>query len=70
VKTPTTTLVCPVCEIHAESVFRIEGMDYHEEVAILDRRLKELPGLERMTADVLAGRLRIVYDAARLLRFD
>ncbi|MCX6537926.1 MAG: heavy metal translocating P-type ATPase [Acidobacteria bacterium] len=63
---PTTTPVCPVCDIHAESVFRIEGMDCHEEVAILDRRLKGLPGLERMTADVLAGRLRIAYDAARL----
>ena len=63
---PTTTPVCPVCEIHAESVFRIEGMDCHEEVAILDRRLRRLPGLERMTADVVAGRLRIAYDAARL----
>jgi len=55
-----------MCEIHAESVFRIEGMDCHEEVAILNRRLKGLPGLERMTADVLGGRLRIAYDAARL----
>ena len=27
--------VCQVCEIHAESVFKIEGMDCHEEVAIL-----------------------------------
>ena len=63
---PATTSVCPSCEIHAESVFRIAGMDCHDEVAILDRRLKGLPGLERITADVLGGRLRIAYDAARL----
>ena len=29
--------VCQVCEVHAESVFKIEGMDCHEEVAILER---------------------------------
>ena len=63
---PATTSVCPSCEIHAESVFLIAGMDCHDEVAILDRRLKGLPGLERITADVLGGRLRIAYDAARL----
>ena len=34
----------PVCELHAESVFRIEGMDCHEEVAILEHRLKALTG--------------------------
>ncbi len=59
-------LTCPVCEVHAESIFRIEGMDCHEEVAILERRLKRLPGLEAMTADVVAGRLRVAHDAARL----
>ena len=57
---------CPVCQVHAESVFRIEGMDCHEEVAVLERRLKGLPGLERMSADVMSGRLRVAYDAARL----
>ena len=57
---------CPVCEIHAESVFRVEGMDCHEEVAILERRLKTLPGLEAMSADVVAGRLRVAHDAALL----
>jgi Cd2+/Zn2+-exporting ATPase len=57
---------CPVCERHAESVFRIEGMDCHEEVAILERRLKPLPGLEQCSADVLGQRLRVKYDAARL----
>lgn len=57
---------CEVCEVHAESVFKIEGMDCHEEVAILQRRLKRLEGLEHLDADVMAQRLRITYDAARL----
>jgi Cd2+/Zn2+-exporting ATPase len=60
------TARCPVCEIHAESVFKIEGMDCHEEVAILERRLKTLIGLEALHADVLGQRLRITYDAAKL----
>jgi len=63
-------LSCPVCEIHAESVFRVEGMDCHEEVAILDKRLKGLPGLERMSAEVISGRLRVAYDAAQLSAAD
>jgi copper chaperone CopZ len=57
---------CTVCEIHAECVFKVEGMDCHEEVAILDRTLKKLSGLEAVDADVLAQRLRVKYDAARL----
>ncbi len=63
---PRNTVSCPVCEIHAESVFRVEGMDCHEEVAILERRLAPLAGLEAMSADVLGQRLRVTYDAARL----
>src|SRR5512147_1777246 len=57
---------CTVCELHAESTFKIEGMDCHEEVAILERRLKKLHGLEALDADVMGQRLRIKYDAARL----
>jgi Zn2+/Cd2+-exporting ATPase len=57
---------CEVCEIHAESIFKVEGMDCHEEVAILERRLKGLTGLEALDADVLGQRLRIKYDAAKL----
>jgi Cd2+/Zn2+-exporting ATPase len=57
---------CPVCELHAESVFKIEGMDCHEEVAILEHRLKGLTGLESLDADVVGQRLRIQYDAAKL----
>jgi len=57
---------CQVCELHAESTFKIEGMDCHEEVAILEHRLKRLAGLEALDADVISQRLRIKYDAAKL----
>ncbi len=57
---------CPVCELHAESTFKVEGMDCHEEVALLEKRLKKLSGLEAFDADVVGQRLRIKYDAARL----
>jgi Zn2+/Cd2+-exporting ATPase len=57
---------CTVCELHAESVFKIEGMDCHEEVVILEHRLKALTGLEAFDADVVGQRLRIQYDAAKL----
>ncbi|MDQ3440200.1 MAG: cadmium-translocating P-type ATPase [Planctomycetota bacterium] len=57
---------CAVCELHAESTFRVEGMDCHEEVKILERRLSRLSGLESLDADLFGQRLRIKYDAARL----
>jgi len=57
---------CAVCEIHAESVFRVDGMDCHEEVAILERRLKTLNGIEDLSADLLGQRLTVKHDAARL----
>ena len=57
---------CAVCEIHAESVFKIDGMDCREEVAILERRLKPLPGLEDIVPDLVGQRLRVRYDAAKL----
>ena len=57
---------CQVCEVHAESIFKIEGMDCHEEVAILEKRLGKLAGLEGISADVLQQRLTITYDAAKL----
>jgi Zn2+/Cd2+-exporting ATPase len=60
------TAACTVCEVHAESTFRVEGMDCHEEVALIARRLKRLSGLEAFSADVIAGRLHVQYDAARL----
>ena len=57
---------CQVCELHAESTFKVEGMDCHEEVALIERRLKRLSGLESLDADVIGQRLRIKYDAAKL----
>ena len=62
--TPQTP--CAICEVHAESVFRVEGLDCHEEVALIERRFKHLSGLEGFSADVVGGRLRVRYDAARL----
>jgi Cd2+/Zn2+-exporting ATPase len=60
------SISCAVCEIHAESTFKIDGMDCREEVAILERRLKHLPGLEDFVADLVGQRLRVRYDAAKL----
>ena len=41
-------------------------MDCREEVAILERRLKPLPGLEDILPDLVGQRLRVRYDAAKL----
>ena len=57
---------CTVCELHAESTFRIEGMDCREEVALIERRFKHLPGLEDFSADLMGQRLHVKYDAAKL----
>ncbi len=57
---------CPICEIHAESTFCVEGMDCQDEVALIGRRLKHLQGFESFSADVFGGRLHVQYDAARL----
>ena len=63
---PTETVTCATCELHAEAVFRVEGMDCNEEVVILERRLKPLAGLEAVSADLIGQRLHVKYDAARL----
>jgi Cd2+/Zn2+-exporting ATPase len=60
------TVACTVCEIHAESTFKIEGMDCREEVAMLERRFKSLSGLEGFHADLIGQRLYVKYDAAKL----
>ena len=57
---------CAVCELHAESTFKVEGMDCREEVALIERRFKNLPGVEAFSADVMAQRLHVKYDAAKL----
>jgi Cd2+/Zn2+-exporting ATPase len=60
------TVTCTNCELHAEAVFRVEGMDCTEEVVILERRLKPLVGLEAVSADLVGQRLHVKYDAAKL----
>ena len=60
------TPTCTICELHAESTFKIEGMDCREEVAMLERRFKNLVGLEAFSADVMGQRLHVKYDAAKL----
>jgi Zn2+/Cd2+-exporting ATPase len=60
------TTACTVCELHAESTFKIEGMDCREEVTLLERRFSNLAGLEDFSADVMGQRLHVKYDAARL----
>jgi Zn2+/Cd2+-exporting ATPase len=57
---------CAVCELHAEAVFRVEGMDCSEEVVILERRLKPIRGVESIAADLMGQRLHVKYDAAKL----
>ena len=57
---------CNVCELHAEAVFRVEGMDCNEEVVILERRLKPITGVEAISADLIGQRLHVKYDAAKL----
>jgi len=62
----TETVACTTCELHAEAVFRVEGMDCSEEVVILERRLKPLAGVEALSADLVGQRLHVKYDAAKL----
>jgi Cd2+/Zn2+-exporting ATPase len=62
----TAPVTCAVCEVHAEAVFRVEGLDCNDEVVILERRLKPIEGVEAISADVVGQRLRVSYDAAKL----
>ena len=62
----TETVTCATCELHAEAVFRVEGMDCNEEVVILERRLRPLTGMEAVSADLIGQRLHVKYDAAKL----
>ena len=57
---------CATCELHAEAVFRVEGMDCNEEVVILERRLKPLTGWRRCRPTSIGQRLHVKYDAAKL----
>jgi Cd2+/Zn2+-exporting ATPase len=57
---------CARCALHAESVFRVDGMCCGEEAAILQRRLRPIQGIEDVAADVVGQRLHVKYDAAVL----
>jgi Zn2+/Cd2+-exporting ATPase len=57
---------CPMCEHHAETTFRVSGMDCHEEVALLERQLTRLPGVHGLSADVMGQRMRVLHDLSRL----
>jgi len=60
----TATAVCTRCALHAESVFRVAGMDCAEEALILERRLTPLAGVEALNVDVMGQKMRVSYDAA------
>ncbi|MEZ5293069.1 MAG: cation-translocating P-type ATPase [Vicinamibacterales bacterium] len=62
--TTAATPVCTRCAIHAESVFRVAGMDCAEEAAILERRLTPMPGVESLSVDVVGQKMRVAHDAA------
>ena len=70
----TETATCTVCELHAEAVFRVEGMDCNEEVVILERRLKPLVGLltleGRRLAMVQEFQPAVVQGDKRVLLLD
>src|SRR5262245_2341823 len=59
-------IACANCEVHAESTFKVEGMDCREEVVLIERRFKHLAGIEDFSADVIGQRLLVKYDAAKL----
>jgi Zn2+/Cd2+-exporting ATPase len=60
----TAAAACTRCAIHAESVFRVAGMDCAEEAAILERRLTPMAGVESLSVDVLGQKMRVAHDAA------
>ena len=43
---------CTKCAIHAESIFRVAGLDCGEEAAILERRLMPMAGVERLSVEI------------------
>src|SRR5947209_1346792 len=55
----TVTTSCTTCGLHAESAFSVEGMDCREEFTLLERRFKNLRGLEAFSADLMGRRLHV-----------
>ena len=58
--------ICTRCAVHAESVFRIDGLCCGEEAAILERRLRSVAGIEAVVVAIVGQRLHVKYDAAVL----
>ena len=56
-------VTCTKCARHAESVFRVAGMDCAEEARILERRLLPMAGVEALHVDVMGQKMRVAYDA-------
>lgn len=52
------------------SVFEIEGMHCADEVAVLERKLLPLPGIQGVTADIVGHRLRVKHDPTRTSRHE
>lgn len=48
------------------AVLLIEGMDCEDEVAIIERKMKSLKGLESFRVDLISQALRVQYDPALL----
>ena len=61
-----STVTCSVCVLHAESTFKVEGMDCREEVSLIERRFRHLSGIEDFSADLMAGLLHVKYDASKV----
>ncbi|MGE3277423.1 MAG: heavy metal translocating P-type ATPase [Vicinamibacterales bacterium] len=63
---PVAPACCGSCAVPTETVFKVEGLCCSEEVAILERRLGPVAGVEHVSADALGQRLHVRYDASRL----
>lgn len=52
------------------SLLEVEGMHCADEVAVLERKLLPLPGIQGVTADIVGHRLRVKHDPTRTSRHE
>ena len=52
------------------SIFEVEEMHCGDEVAILEKKLSPLPGVEGLTADIVSRRLRVKHHPAQTSRHE
>ena len=57
---------CPTCAIHVEAIFHVAGMCCADEALLLERRLRPLAGVERLSVDVIGQKMHVAYDGALL----